>query len=204
MTPLLAFVLAALLSAPKPHGSLEEDAARRARSLSVASELTAAVDLRVMTGRFPGAERHLWAAAAAATAIRESGGLRRSVHSGKRLGDRGGSTCFMQINRGNPVAYDTWDRLAGLDEAATRRCADAGVESLAHLRAFCARRVPRRRLLAATLSAYTTGNRCDVTREGMLRAELTRKLLRLRQRENNALVLAAGLGEPIAVFDGGI
>lgn len=208
MTSLAAFVLSALLSAPAPWQSDEPAEQRRERVELVAASLAAALDVRTMTGQIPGTERRLWAAAAAATAIRESGGLNRRVHSGERLGDRGRSICYMQINRGNPRAFERfgWQALGGLDELSTARCATAGVDSLVRLRAWCARRVPRSALLAATLSAYTTGTRCEVTPEGKRRAVLARRLLRAsgrRQGEDDPSLLITARAELVAdQYDG--
>jgi hypothetical protein len=180
MSPLAAWLLALLVTLP----AAPEDAdARLARLQGVAQGLAQAIDLAVMTGRIPGSERRVWAAAALATAVRESGGLARAVHAGARLGDSGRSICFMQINLGNRTALKgrharrVWRALGGIDPAATLRCAQAGVASLAVMRTYCARRVPAERLLAATLSGYMHGSSCSVLAEGARRERLTRRLL---------------------------
>jgi len=185
MSVLAPGLLAALLSLPIPRNAAEPPAERRGRLALVAAELAAAVDLAVMTGRLPGRERRLWAAAAAATLVRESGNVSRAVHSGARLGDGGRSICLMQINRGNPAGYlpHPWKRLAGLDRAATRRCVAGGVRSLARMRAWCARRGASD-LMGATLSAYMHGSSCLPSSEGRRRARFARQLISFLQRRD--------------------
>src|SRR5262245_27156723 len=143
-----AWILLTLLGLA--HVGTESPGERRERLSTVALAYSLEVDLAVMTGRFPGPERRLWLAAAIATGYRESG-FARSVHEGRRLGDKGRSSCLLQINRGNPAAHapDSWGSLTGLGLAATRRCVRAGLRSLAAMRALCSRRVPRERLLEA-------------------------------------------------------
>lgn len=206
MTPLAHWILAALLMVPPPYGSSEPEAARAQRIEVMASALADAINVAVMTGNLPGHERRLWAAAVAATAARESGGLDRGVHSGERLGDRGRSICFMQINRGNPDAFAAtgWRALAGVDPEATRLCADAGVASLVAARRLCARRVGTARgrpLLSAVHTAYTSGHRCAPSPEGERRAALTLRLLRGAQRELDAPGRSRWRREQIAIFD---
>jgi hypothetical protein len=156
----------------------ESPSERRERLSTVAMAYAVEHDLAMMTGRFPGPERRLWLAAAIATAYRESG-FARSVHAGRRMGDEGRSTCLHQIHRGNPAAHapHAWSSLAGTGFGATRRCIRAGLRSLAAMRAVCARRVPRERLLEATLSGYLSGSSCAESLEGVKRARLARKLL---------------------------
>jgi hypothetical protein len=182
MSALSTWILYTLLSVA--HQAPDESSAARAQRLhAVADGLASAVDLAVMTGQLPGAERRMWAAAAIATATRESGGIARNVHAGTRLGDSGRSICFMQINRGNRPALKggdpvkIWRDLAGVDPSSTRRCAAAGVASLARMRSHCARRVPAGDLLGATLSAYMHGSSCRMLAEGARRERLTRQLL---------------------------
>lgn len=188
MSVLVPGILAALLLAAGGD-SPEPAAARRNRLLLVAGAVGAEVDRAVMTGALPGPERRLWAAATAATLLRESGNVSRAVHAGTRLGDEGRSICLMQINLGNPAGYLPpqrvvstrshrffWKRLGGLDQASTTRCVRGGIRSLARMRRHCARRVPPAALLVATLSAYMHGSSCEPSDEGRRRATLARRL----------------------------
>jgi hypothetical protein len=190
MSTLTAWLFAALAALPTPT-TREHPIARGTRLAYVAAALGHAVDVAVMTGALPGHERRQWAAAALATAIRESGQLHLTVHEGSRRGDLGRSICFMQINWGNrdtarlASSYvargrgsSAWAELAGVGREATRRCAMAGVLTLARLRARCARLgVPGRELLTATLSAYMHGSSCAPRPEGIARARLTRAIV---------------------------
>lgn len=168
-----------------PSGT-ESPAAHRERLATVALAYSLESDLAMMTGQFPGAERRLWLAAAIATGYRESG-FARSVHEGRRTGDRGRSTCLHQIHRGNPAAHapDSWGSLAGTGLAATRRCVRAGLRSLATMRSYCARRVAPERILEATLSGYLSGSSCQESAEGLRRAQIARKLLATRSADRS-------------------
>ena len=97
----------------------------------------------------------------------------RHVHAGGRGrwgSDNGRATCLGQLHR-TSLAPD-WDTLAGLDVAATRRCAAATMRVLsAHARS-CGRGAA-----AAWLSGYGTGQGCRVVALGRKRARIYRLAL---------------------------
>jgi len=181
VSTLAPWLLSLALTWPSPPSHVEPAEERRERLAVAAGALAWAVDRAVMTGALPGRERRLWAALALATVRRESGNLDRGVHSGRRLGDRGRSICFGQINRGNVPAYggadSSWRSLAGVGDDASRRCAWAVVSTLARARDYCLRKAAASELHGAVLSVYLRGHGCRVNREGRVRLALARQSL---------------------------
>lgn len=180
MSALEGWLLAIAMLVPQPANerNAETFEERTERIATITGAISKATDLMVMTGRWPGSKRRQLAAALMATAIRESGGLSFKVHSGAKRGTVG-EICFMQINSTNRGAFAPWrfSELAGTDEKASLRCALAGARTLSWGRTVCRGKVASRDLLGGVLSRYLRGNRCNTSREGLVRLRLATSFL---------------------------
>jgi hypothetical protein len=181
MSELTLWLLSLALMIPQPvnERKIESAAERERRVAVVVRAITTAVDEAVMTGAWPGSRRRELAAAALATAVRESGGLSVRVHTGARKG-LVGELCYMQINVTNRPGYAgfRFREVIGTDEKSSYKCALAGVRTLVRARRSCQRKVAPRDLLGGILSQYMRGSRCNTNREGRIRLALARDFLR--------------------------
>jgi hypothetical protein len=184
MTELASWLLTLALFVPQPENERRRETPeqRAARVAVIAEAIAEAVNQTVMTGRWPGARRRELAAAALATAIRESGGLALKVHNGEKRG-LVGEVCYMQINVTNRPGYAgfKFNELVGVDNQSSLRCALAGVRTLARARANCRGKVPPSELLGGVLSQYLRGSRCNTNREGGRRLRLALGFLETRR-----------------------
>lgn len=142
--------------------------------------------------RAPAGERPLWPwprrelVAGLLAIARHESGFRRDVHEGvggAALGDchraRNGprvcrSVCLMQVQTGGLDGERGGRRgrdLVGLDEAATRRCLEAGAELLARSRWSCARRGGE--WFAPSVALYGSGISCGMKRTWVQRRAAT-------------------------------
>src|SRR5688572_10863954 len=109
-------ILAVLLSFPTPWGSTETPDDYRTRLLTMSEAIATEA-----------AEMRLWRwgeielAAAVATVWRFESALRRDVHSGATLGDKGKSRCAGQIQANGLVPPRDWVKLSGVDLVSTQR-----------------------------------------------------------------------------------
>ncbi len=180
MTELAIWLWTVALFVPQPSNErrLETSEQRAERVAVIARSIAEATDRMVMTGKWPGAHRRELAAAALATAVRESGGLSLRVHNGQRHG-LAGEVCYMQINSTNRPNFAPFRHreLAGIDDLSSFKCALAGVRTLVAARQNCRGKVPPSVLLGGVLSRYLRGSRCNTSEEGRVRWRLARDFL---------------------------
>jgi hypothetical protein len=101
--------------------------------------------------------------------------LSHAVHAGfpgQWGSDHGRARCLAQLHASGIVPTAEWETLAGLDAAATRRCARATMRMFSTLARYC-----RTTDLSVVFSAYATGSGCRVIPLGKRRADGARKLL---------------------------
>lgn len=163
---LAKWLLAVALSLPRSHAPDETREAEFERLKTLASAMAEAA--------VPYADGRGWTASELALA-----GLLKwygetlfdeRIHAGKPHPkwnqDHGLATCGMQLHTSRLVPPELWATLAGIDEAATLRCARAGLLVLTRQAMTCGVWLGRRAdrdAVAKTMAAYATGGSCAPT-----------------------------------------